>query len=382
VVNQKAPKNKGYVVSPTGTRLSKIEAIIGPNGSGKTNLLKVLPFIRWLIVDSFGNNPNDPILIKPYAFDSHKDKPIKLSVEFEIDKEIYKYTFHLNEAHILFEELKIKSKSKKRNTYKTLFYRRLNERDGAYSFNGKSFGLHSGFDNTLRSNASVIAVAVRFNHELSKKIYDYWQTIISNVSEGGWSGDKTNLRVKLPLPEIFNFYDQNEEFKKRAEKLLSKFDTGLEALAFKKSVDQIGQYLNVEGVHEYNGKRSYLDFNYESSGTRQLLILLGTILVVLDKGGAAIIDELDSSLHSEIVSSLIEMFLHPESNPHNAQLLFTTHNLLVLNLLDKYQVNFTEKSYKGFCEAWRLDSISGVRGDDNYFLKYMAGVYGALPNIK
>jgi hypothetical protein len=35
------------------------------------------------------------------------------------------------------------------------------------------------------------------------------------------------------------------------------------------------------------------------------------------------------------------------------------------------------------CEstAWRLDEVEGVRNDDNFYAKYMAGAYGAVPRL-
>jgi len=33
-------------------------------------------------------------------------------------------------------------------------------------------------------------------------------------------------------------------------------------------------------------------------------------------------------------------------------------------------------------EAWRLDSIKGLRADDNLYAKYMAGAYGAIPQVE
>src|SRR3990167_11301397 len=89
VVNDNAPQNNGYFTAASGSRLSKVETIIGPNASGKTNLLKVLPFLKWLIIDSFNMKPEDPIAVQAFAFSDEKDQPTELSVVFEVDgKEI------------------------------------------------------------------------------------------------------------------------------------------------------------------------------------------------------------------------------------------------------------------------------------------------------
>ena len=120
---------------------------------------------------------------------------------------------------------------------------------------------------------------------------------------------------------------------------------------------------------------------YESSGTKQLFVLLKTILLVLLKGGVAVLDEFDVNLHPEMVLALFELFIQPETNPKNAQLLFSTHSHRILSNLDKYQIILTEKNDKGESESWRLDECSGVRADDNYYSKYIAGAYGAVPKL-
>jgi hypothetical protein len=35
------------------------------------------------------------------------------------------------------------------------------------------------------------------------------------------------------------------------------------------------------------------------------------------------------------------------------------------------------------CEstAWRMDEVKGIRTDDNFYAKYMAGAYGAVPRL-
>jgi len=380
-VNDKAPDNNGYFRTPAGVRLSKAETIIGPNASGKTNLLKVIPFLKWLIVDSFNVNPMAPIPVQPFKFGDSKNKPTELSVVFEMDSEIYLYEFSLNNLKILAEKLKIKSKSKERLTYKTIFTRIWDDKNNRYSFDGHNFSVPKNFENLLRSNASVIALASRLNHKLSQNISQYWQRIETNVNESGWIGNSLLPKPDTRLLETLDFYSDNGEIKKKAEKLLSRFDLGLEAFDIKKEKRENNLTINVQVVHSIDGQKFYLPIQYESAGTMQLFILLKSILRALESGGIVIWDEFDTSLHPEMVSVLYDLFVNSETNPNNAQLLFSTHSLSILSNLDKYQVVFTEKDAKGKSESWRLDEVTGVRPDDNYYSKYMAGTYGATPKI-
>lgn len=383
VVNENAPKDNGYFVSSAEERLSKVEVVIGPNASGKTNLLKVLPFLKWLIVDSFRLNPTAPITVKPFLSNVGKEKPIELSVEFEIEGKVYVYNFKLNEKIILSEELKLKSKTKKKTTSKKIFSREWIEADKKYKFIDQKFNAPKGIEDLLRTNASVIESAIRLNHKESQDIARYWQQIATNVIEAGWVGDFVGMPSPMvQLVETSIFFSENEKLKKAAEILLSKFDLGLEAIDIKK--EKVEDRLNIEikGVHSFNGQKQSLLFQYESSGTRQLFVLLKSILQVLDRGGIAILDELDVNLHPEMVSSLLDLFINPDTNPKNSQILFSTHSHQILNRLDKYQIVLVEKNENGSSESWRLDEMAGVRADDNYFTKYIAGAYGAVPKIK
>ncbi len=382
-VNEKAPNNNGYFKADSGIRLSKIETVIGANASGKTNLLKILPFMKWLIADSFNVNPNAPLPVKSFMFGGQKNKPIELSADFEISGDIFTYKFILNENKILSEELKVKNKIKQKTTSKMLFSREWNNESGQYDFNDKIFNLPAGFENSIRPNASVISVAVRLGNKESLKFFDYWKKLETNVIEAGWVGDHLLPNSSQQLIEALNFYSdaENTKIKKEAEKLLSRFDLGLESFKITKEKKENGFSMNVKVAHSFTGQIEYLPMQYESSGTKQLFVLLKTILLVLEKGGVAVLDELDVNLHPEIVLSLYELFIHPETNPNKAQLLFSTHSHLVLNKLDKYQVILAEKNDEGGSESWRLDDVSGVRADDNYYAKYIAGAYGAIPKL-
>jgi hypothetical protein len=77
---------------------------------------------------------------------------------------------------------------------------------------------------------------------------------------------------------------------------------------------------------------------------------------------------------------LIELFKFEQTNPHNAQLIFTCHTPEVLNILKKHQIYLVEKENLE-SDSWRLDTISGLRSDDNLYAKYYAGSLGGTPDV-
>jgi len=135
------------------------------------------------------------------------------------------------------------------------------------------------------------------------------------------------------------------------------------------------------GVHRDRYNREHmLRLEDESSGTQSAFALLALVFNVLDRGGVMAYDELDSDLHPHLLEPLLELFSNPETNPHRAQILFTCHMTEVLRFLQKSQVMLVEKD--GLTShAWRLDTVEGVRSDENRVAKYLAGAYGAVPRL-
>lgn len=377
-VDNNAPKNSSYVLSKSGTRVSLIEAVIGPNASGKTNLLKVLPILRYLIIDSWNLNPTAGLPVMSFIAQAEKSIPTEMSVVFDIEDVIYEYEVKLTGLQIFYECLSQRSRSSKRVTKKTLLLREFNDKTGEYIVDFKGFSAPAGFSKLLRNNATAMSTALRLNHKLSLKIADYWQNIDSNVTNLGHISDQM-FGQQTSTGAAMQFYHSNRELRTKAESMLARFDLGFNSF----DVEQLGgNQVTFKVAHNFGKKKISLPLDYESSGTKQLFILLKTILTALNNGGAAVIDEFDSRLHPDMVNELVGLFTDPITNPLAAQLLITTHSHQILSQLDKYQIILTEKSEDGHTEAWRLDDVKGVRSDDNYYAKYMAGAYGAVPDFK
>jgi hypothetical protein len=83
-----------------------------------------------------------------------------------------------------------------------------------------------------------------------------------------------------------------------------------------------------------------------------------------------------------MVRSILELFFNPATNPKNAQLIATFHtDFLLRDTLHKYQVYLVEKDEVLNSNAYRLDSLKGVRNVDNLYEKYHAGAYGGVPAL-
>jgi len=97
-----------------------------------------------------------------------------------------------------------------------------------------------------------------------------------------------------------------------------------------------------------------------------------------------LVDELESNLHPLLAIQILRMFNDPQRNPHNAQILFTTHDTTLLGTIAgdpamrRDQVWLTEKDQEGATVLYPLTDFK-PRKDENIERGYLQGRYGAIP---
>lgn len=378
-------KSNMFCDSPSGERLSKVTTLIGPNASGKTSALKALAFLSWFVSNSFvGLKGEEEIPLDAFAFSGTKDNVSEFELIFEQEKSVYKYILHLCKTHVVLEELYSK-KETQHFTY--LFKREWNPENQITDISQRVIGLKTEIvKEVLRKNVSLIAASVAIKNDALADISKFWQKIISNVYRLGKSWDTSSLG-KEKLFDATKDYNSNQDLFKKAVQFLKDIDLGLDDIKIEEGeahhakTGEIKKVYLPYGVHKVEGKEYYLPFAFESSGTKNMFVLLNYLFPVIESGGIAVIDELEIDLHPHTLPRIIELFGNPETNPNNSQLLFTSHSLEILNHLEKEQVVLVEKNENCKSKLYRLDELKGVRRDDNIYAKYMAGAYGAVPNI-
>ncbi len=364
-VSKRAPDTDAYFQS-ADTRVTKLMTVVGANASGKTNLLKSVVFLDYFICSSFQHQPGEELYFKQFTT-SEDNTPSNFEIVFETEGSVYEYVLQLTTKKVLFEKLRVKDKK-----FKMLYKRNWNDESAEYDYDFRKFDVSSDFKKLIKENASVISTGYHANHKQSRQIVEYFASVHSNLYEEGKIG-------REPESEVLKFYMSNAAIKRQAEDILARFDTGLQEIVIEKSQNaDTPTRFTAFAKHKIGAEKTMnLPLSYESSGTRNLLALLKTVLVVLEVGGVAILDEMDSDLHPYIVSEVVKLFESRTSNPHNAQLIFSIHSVHVLNRLDKFQITLVEK-IDGHSVAYQLNNLD-VRADDNYYAKYMAGAYGAVP---
>ena len=107
---------------------------------------------------------------------------------------------------------------------------------------------------------------------------------------------------------------------------------------------------------EVEGDSVSLDFtDEESAGTQRLFALAGPWLDIIENGYTVFIDEIETSLHPILVRELLKILLCSKNNINGAQVIFTTHNPILLDttIVRRDQVSVYRKK-----RGWRNPTLS------------------------
>lgn len=355
------------------TRLTTVLAAFGANASGKTALLKPAAFLFWFMKGSFSLDVDADIPLPARLL--NPEDPSEFEVIFDdLDGETWKYELKLTEKRVLWEAL-----YKKFTRFSYIFKRRWNAESESYDVQLQQFDLAPQVARRVRHNVSLIATARQ--HE--SKSTEFIDTYIAhyNVDIDGRPHYLSNLDYANEAFQAF------EKVREQAAKILRSWDLGLDSFEVRKEnfVDSTGKtktQLRTYFQHKRkDGQDFTLPYEVESNGTQSAYVLLALLIPVLQVGGLAVIDEMESDLHPHLLESLLRLFDSEETNPFGAQLFFTSHTTKVLDYVSKAQTYFVEKT-DCVSTAFRGDQVQGLRSDDNLRAKYEAGAIGALPEVR
>jgi len=368
----KKKKTHDYFQSESKDQITKVATFIGGNASGKTNVLRFFSFISFFVCRKIDDSSP---LISEIAYKTfNNSEPSNFYIEFENNNTIFTYQFVIEKNKIKNEALYVK-KLQKRERNIEVFSR---ESSIIKSLNSEYFK-NISIDTLpkIREDVSFIAFIKnsQYNVEIVNNFYKYFLEFKTNINE---KGQINNLAHQI---KTLNIYLEDSSIKKEVENFICHFDVGLNGFEIKKEKKEKGISISVNGVHSTNRKNSKLDFSYESSGTRSLFFAMANILSALKNNNIVIIDEIETGFHPEALNKLISYFID-EDKEKRAQIIFSSHSLGFINKLDMHQIFLTEKNKIGESVVRRLNEVDGIRTDENFLAKYMAGSYGAFPKIR
>jgi hypothetical protein len=358
-------------------RVPKVVSIFGPNASGKSTVLKAVAFLAWFVQHSFQLPPDAPQPCESFNDEEAASLPTRLTLHFGAPANLMEPREDGCAKYVY--EVSFRSDSGKPKAVASETLRqwpatggkaiRIFERDaqGEIRF-GRSFGL-SGYRQVLskvRANASLIATLAQFDHGPSLLLQRMAASIITNIFIE---------KVDVAESNVLRFYADNPQMVEALNRDIERIDLGIKAMSIESSSGgPVARF-------EHEGLATPMPIQLESHGTRQFIRIFPLLVQALNVGGVAIIDELDLAIHPAVLPEILRWFYDPKRNPLNAQLWMSCHNASLLDDLVKEEIYFCEKDFHGRTRIYGLQDIQSVRRNDNYYQKYMGGVYGAVPQL-
>jgi AAA15 family ATPase/GTPase len=372
--------------------LLKSAAIYGANASGKSNLAQAINFMFLFMINSSRETQStDSINVEPFRLSTETEtKPSVFELIFIMKGKQYRYGFELDRNRIFSEWLYyIPNKRETR-----LFERHLQKIEASKKYNA------DGIAKRTRDNALFLSVCAQFNVEIAENILNwlnknikfiqgqesklYLEYTVQCLSDNSYTQDIIELIKKLDLNiddikikqkniATDDFDDLSSHYPKFTEVIKSVLGVRVPFISTKhKKFDNNGSYT----TEQFDFERQ------ESRGTQKLFALSGILINALKEEKILIIDELDASLHPLISRAIIELFNSSQTNPHNSQLIFMTHdtNLLSPKLMRRDQIWFTEKNRYGASDLYSLAEYD-IPEDISFEDEYIKGRYGAIPYL-
>lgn len=370
--------------------LLKTAVLFGGNASGKSNFTSVLSIFRYYLFNKGIEKYNK----EGFRF-GEEDKNSTIKVRNVVDDKIYEYILEINfnTKKIIKEKLYIAALERK------LVFERENNKIVKYDKETFSeYEITIGFINeTLTDSDSVISRIIewRVPEEIEKYIFYIDKIKINNYSDdlGKYIYENKNnkklvieflKKIGIIVNDIEVYREKNEFFLKNIRE--SKEFQILSEKEQEKLLSQIAYVYRIHFVYEDNQKQKYkLEYYEQSAGTQKILSMFFPIYNLLNNGGVMIIDELDITLHYSLIKEIIKMFNSVEYNRKNAQLIFTTHNLLLLdfNLFREDQIWFLENNdVSTGTELYSLSDVEGYEKNKYLLRDYLNGNFGGIPKLK
>lgn len=402
----------------------KTAVVFGANASGKSNLIKAIDFGRRLVLK--GTKPEVKIDFQSYRLDvAYKTRNSRIEYEIQHKGKNYAYGFVFNSDEIVEEWLyEINKKSEQK------IFERNSTRDRVFDL-----------DNLLRKNKkedekqflNFIAKGTPNNQLFLSEIRT--RRVKENVSD---ISDLLNMldwfqnALKVIFPDdkykegIKSELKEDEQLLKTFEEFLTYFDTGINGVCLEKvdfesldipskilnsikedlmggksenirasilSAKNTTYFLSKRGddilVHKFmtkhkvagHEKSELFDTSDESDGTNRIIDFIPLLMDLLHGDNVFIIDEMERSLHPNLIYDLIDLFLAKSKNV-NSQLIVASHesSLLTQKLLRKDEVWFVVKDSFGASKLHSLEQYN-IRFDKQIRKDYLLGRFKAIPKI-
>ncbi|GAB4178369.1 MAG: ATP-binding protein [Calditrichia bacterium] len=384
-------------------KVLKLGLIFGPNASGKTNILEALNFLRALVLEPF-EIKTIQFDYQPFLFDDKFEKGnSKFTLEFVQNNIKYYFVLEFNKRSITNEKLYYF------NPKKALIYERVTDLRNQVS--KIQFGTKIRLDskdaealirNTLWNN-TVLGGYLKTNFYLKElqDVIDWFQDVFTDLIR-----PKDNLKYY-----ILSMIDEGKIKKSKLLKILNKADFAITDIIIKEKsanlpevvylMDNKLEFSQIKNIvtkkidedkfaikeiflqHSVNGINYILPYTEESAGTKRYYEMGGLLSLLIENDKVLLIDELEASLHPDLVKHFLLSFL---VNSKNSQIIATTHSrelLMEKDILRKDVIWFTDKKDDCSTDLFSLADFPTtlIRKENSIYNFYKIGKLGAVPKL-
>ena len=354
------------------SNLLPVSVIYGPNGGGKTNLLKALSCLISLVtkpIEDLEKTRSDLILqqsmsCEPFSLDADsKNEPTEFNIYFRTQKNEFRYYIAIKNDIIVSEVLHRRSLGGKKTAI-------IFEREEGNIILGASINKARVSKDVNPKMPYLSFLAITYNFHVIAEVQTWFEScIIRNYAN--------------PIVEHNIMLSEDEQFKSNFIHALN--DMGIDVSNYRYDKDAKQIFLS-RTVHDNEFE---LPFPVESDGTRKVFAALPVLMLALNQGRLVIIDELDAKLHPKLLRYIISLFTNREINKNGAQLLFTSHDMSTLknDVFRRDEIWFAALNNEHSSEIYSLYEIrredgSRINATASYDKQYLEGRYGADPYLR
>ncbi len=354
ILSKKARELEGNLFSVDGEQMLKSIAVFGANASGKSNVIKAIKACVEMIRSSHNYNADTKFAVSPFKFEDYANKPSSFYIRFMLDGVEYEYSFSFMHDEIITETLYYYPNGRRSLVFSRDEGRGTEKKD-IYEFKPVIKRPFDVADNTSRKTL-YLSRASQMGRDIAQKIFLFFCK-----------------EVVLDY-RVANIDSLDSLFKERKEQMLEVLRTA--------DSDIIDFKIQNNAITTYHRSNPSVPFDFEteeSEGTKTLFRMMARMIGIISEGKMLLVDEIDNSLHTQLVEFVIGMFNHSD----HAQLIYTTHNTHLLNtdFQRRDQVYFVNKREDGSSDLYSLFDFKDFRDTLDMEKAYLQGRFDAIPYI-
>lgn len=358
--------SKNSLITYNTLKILRSAVIYGANGSGKSNFINAISYMKKLVSNSIHYQPGDKICQNPHKL-SNPNSPSEYDMQFIKDGLRYAYGFSLLNGSVKDEYLY----SFPNDNENKIFERSYHDITYGNNYDSKLFTTSIS---SLKDNRLFLSCAANFSNV--KEIETAFLFFKEDIS----IYDPFNNWLKYSAQLMQGDYIIKQKF----IDILNTLGVGLKDVSIK--IDDLSGNFSTDRS-DVEIKVIYKQFRTdliqeESAGIKNLFKMICPIIEILQQGKILICDEFESNLHESIVYEIVKLF-YTAHKDKNAQLIFSTHDTSLLNenLFRHDQIWFTQLNSQRATELYSLAEIRNVKKGENLKKGYIMGKYGAIPAI-